>query len=306
MDEIKSRCERILEFAPEGEFDDYAAQHLKKKIYKWKESDKKKITSLEYFVNGKEYSLLLDALYLEKTLSKIKIKFLKPVLNAKWNFSKPTREIMEKKGRALVRSFEFDPDSLNPWACMNKIENEKVMMRAFISDFFLPISIQTKSQYHHAQDIPRMYDPHLKKLQGVWKDVKKGIVPFEIIICAYTPKDRYMYVIDPLENIQKNHPLHTIPYHYKVSRGPLEYIIFDTLFAYMDLHPLVKKMFLFIFECGEITVPDIAHKFNVPERIALNNLNALISKNLLKVRKNLYYDIAMDEVKARAEVLSRF
>ncbi len=303
MDKVRERCERILEFAPEGEYDDYAAKQLRKKLYSWKENNQDRLTTLEYFINGKEYTSLLDALYREESLSKIKIKFLKPVLDGKWNFSKPTREIMEKGGRGIARTFDFDPDSLNRWASANKVKDERVMLRAYISDFFFPISIQTKSQYHHAQEVPRQYDPCLKKIGGIWSHVRTGVLPFEIRVCAYTPRDRYTYVIDTLSDTQKPHYLHMIPYHYRVNRKPIEYMMFDTLISHIELPPLVKKMFEFIFECGEVTVADIAHKFNVGNQVAENNLNALRSKELLKVRKEMYYDVSMRELKKRSDKL---
>ncbi len=301
MDKVRERCEKILEFAPEGEYDDYAAKQLRRKLYSWKDNNTDRLASLDYFINGKEYTSILDALYEEQHLRKIKIKFLKPVLDGKWNFTKPTREIMEKGGRGLARTFDFDPDSLNRWASANKVKDEKVMLRAYISDFYSPISIKTKSKYHHAQDIPRQYDPCLRRIAGIWSHARQGVVPFEIRICAYTTKDRYTYVIDPMSDTQKPHYLNMIPYHYRVNRKPIEYMMFDALISNIELPTLVKKMFEFIFECGEVTAPDIAHKFKVGNSIAQNNLNALKSKGLLTVRKELYYDVSMIELKKRAD-----
>lgn len=304
METFKERCKKIMEFADQEEFDEYAEQNLNKKLYSWKENFREPIASLDYFVNGKEYSSLMEALYKEEVLSKIKINFLKPSLSGKWNFSKPTQSIMERSGKALLRTLDFKPDSLNPWANARRIKEEKVMLRAYISDFYVPMSIQTKSRFHHAQEIPRQFDPHLKKMAGLWRDVRRGVIPFEIYVCAYTPKDRYIYVINVMGDAQMPHPLHKIPYHHKVDRPPLEYMIFDTVIAHVEFPELVKKMWLFIFECGETTVPDLAHKFNVPNQIAQNNLNAMISKNLISVRKDIYYNVNMEEVNKRASKLS--
>jgi len=303
MDGIIKRCERLFELNSQDEYDDYAQKQLRKVIYARNENHRNRLTSLEYFINGKEYTSLLDALYHEEYLNKIKIKFLKPVLDGDWNFSKPTREVMEKAGRGLARTFDFDPDSLNRWAAANRVKDDKVMIRAYISDFFVPISIKTKSQYHHAQDIPRMYEPQLKKFRGIWTDARKGVLPLEIRLCAYTPTDRYTYVIDTLKDVQRPHSLHKVPFHYCIDRKPIEYMMFDTVIANIELPPLSKSMFEFIFECGEVTVSDLAHKFEVSNQIAKNNLSALQSKGLVNVRKELYYDVSLVELKKRADKL---
>ncbi len=296
MDDIRYNCEKILEFAPEGEVDEYALKLLRKRLYKWKNSKKEKLTELEYFVNGKEYKSLLKALYEEKNLRKLKIKFLKPNLEGEWNFSKPTKELMEKRGKGVACTFEFDPNSLNKWRVAKCVNKEKVMVRGYLSDFFVPISIHTKSKYHHAQEIPRQYGPKLKKLSGIWCDIRNGVLPIKLRICTYTKKDRYTHVLDPLSNIQIPHPLHKIPYSQRELRPALEYMKFDSVLANVDLPPLMKNILEFIFECGETTVADVAHRFGVKNRVAKNNLESLISKELLKKRKEMYYDISLERI----------
>ncbi|MFO7991835.1 MAG: helix-turn-helix domain-containing protein, partial [Thermoplasmata archaeon] len=110
------------------------------------------------------------------------------------------------------------------------------------------------------------------------------------------PKDRYLYVIDPVADMQKPHTLSHVTYE-RENRKPIDYMHFDTVIARINLPTLVKNIMEFIFECGEKTLPDIAHSFNVGEKVAQNSVQSLLSKGLVKKRKDVFYRISMEKIK---------
>lgn len=296
MENFKEKYYRLLELAPREEVDEYAKKQLKKRLLEWYNKEKNYLVSLEYFVNGKEFDNLMSGVYNIEHLEKMKVKFLRPDLDMEWNFTRPTKELLEKEGKGLCRSFDYDYRSLNKWVAANKMHNEKVMVRAHISDFFEPISIKTKSQYHHAEEVPQRYQPRLKTLSGLWQDMRCGVLPFEIRLSLYTPEDRYLYLIDPVADMQKPHPLSHVTYE-RERREAIDYLHFDTVVARIGLPKLVRNIMEFIFECGEKTLPDVAHTFNVAEKIAQNSVQSLVSKGLVKKRKDVYYHISMETIR---------
>ncbi len=303
MEELLNRCTRLLEFAPSEEVDEYSKKQLRKRIYEWHNTEKEYLANLEYFVNGKGYSSLLDAFYNVPKLEKMKIKFLKPDLKGKWTFSKPAKELMERGGKGIFRTFDYDPTFINGWTMASSVKEEMVMVMGYITKFFVPMSITTKSKYHHAEDIPRAYDPRLKKIKNLWKDVRGGMIPLEMRICLYTKKDRYSCLIDLLANKQKPHPLHKAPYHKRIKHTPFEYMQFDAVLANIEISNLNKRIFEYIFECGETTAPEVAHIFSISEKIASNNLSSLKTRDLVTIRKNFYYNLNMDKVEEIVEKL---
>jgi len=304
MEEELERAKRFLKLAPEDEVDEYALDKLKNRLYRWGNAEEKYLANLEYYINGKRYDDLLSAFYEIEDLKKIKIKFLKPNIEGKWNFSKPTKEIKEKDGKGVCKTFEYDPKSLDGWIDAEYSNFEKVMVRAFISDFFVPISIRTKSQYHRAEEIPRQYDPKLKKLRGLWSDIRSGVLPFGIRLSLYTKTQRYSLLIDPMDNKMKPHPLSPVTMVDTVDRNPLEYMNFDKVLANMDFPGLVKNIFELLFETGETSIFDIAGQLNMDRNVAKNNLKSLEKEDLVKRMKDVYYKINMDELEKVAEELS--
>ncbi len=296
MEEIFEKYRRLMEFAPEEEVDEYSMKQLDQKIYRWHNAEREYLVNLEYFINGKSYSSILDGLYSEPDLRKLKIRFFKPDLKGRWTFTRPPKELMEKDGKGVYRYFEYDPTRLNGWSSTGKVINEMVMVRGYLTDFFVPMSIKSKSRYHHAQEIPRQHEPSLKKLSTLWTDFRCGILPFGIRLCLYTPEERFSITIDPMMNKLMPHPLYNANYHNRVRHSPIDYMIFDAVLASIDMPTLGKKVFEYVFECGDTTAPDVAHVFNIQTKIAENNLQSLINRNMLKNRKEYYY-IDMDEIK---------
>ncbi|MEF8873075.1 MAG: hypothetical protein V5A88_00210 [Candidatus Thermoplasmatota archaeon] len=304
MEEELERAERFLELAPESEVDEYALDKLKNRIYRWKNADVEYLADLEYFINGKRYDDLLNAFSEIEDLKKIKIKFLKPNVDGEWNFSKPTKEVKEKDGKGVCKTFDYDPKSLDSWIDAEYSNFEKVMIRAFISDFFVPISIQKKSEYHRAEEVPRQYDPRLKKLQGLWSDIRSGVLPLCIRLCLYTKTQRYPILIDPMNNKVKPHPLSFITMVDTVDKEPLEYMNFDKVLAAIEFPKLVKNIFELLFMTGRTSIFDIAGQLNMDRNVAKNNIKSLESEGLVKREKDIYYKINKDKLKKMAEDLS--
>jgi len=277
---------------------------LKKKLYKWNNCDIEYLAELEYFINGQRYDELLTAFQEVESLEKFKVRFLKPNIDGNWHFSKPTKELKEKDGKGICETFDYDPTSLNRWAQAKHSKMEKVMVRAFITDFFVPISIKTKSKYHRAEEIPRQYDPYLKKLSGLWTDIREGVLPFGIRFCLYTKSERHTLLIDPINNKLKPHPLSSITRIEQGEKDPLNYMLFDRVLAWMDFPTLTKKILELLFEEGVISVFDVAACINADEKVAKNNLKSLESKGFVKKKKDIYYDINMDKVKRVADKIT--
>lgn len=296
MAEDLERVKGLLRFAPEEEVDQHSKKNLKSRLYKWKNRNEDYLADLEYFINGKEYPSLIDGIIDQEELEKMKIKFLRPNLDGEWLYSTPTMEIMEKFGRGLAKTFEYDHRSFDKWAGAGNANKEEVMVRGYISDHFFPVSIKTKSQYHHAEEVPNFYEPRLKKLRDLWDDLRSGVVPFKIRLCLYTKKDRYAYVIDPIADKQRPHPLNETSVINDVDHEPMEYMHLDHLLAGLDIDRILKYILEFVFENGELSLPDIAHTFDLKEKIAQNNMDSLESRGLVSKRKDIYYSIDMESI----------
>lgn len=302
MEELE-RVKKFLELAPESEVDEYALNNLKNRLYRWKNAEIEYLADIEYYINGKRYDRLLDAFYEVENLKKVKIKFLKPNIDGPWNFSKPTKEIKEKDGKGICKTFDYDPTSFDSWITADYCELDKVMIRAFISDFFVPISIQTKSQYHRAEEVPRQYDPHLKKLRELWSDIRDGVVPFGIRLSLYTKNERYPLVIDPIKDKVKPHPLSSVNKLESAEREPIDYMNFDKILAWMDFPDLVKKIFEFLFETGKTPVYDIAGRLNIDQSVTKNNLKTLEKEKLVEKKKDVHYKVNTEMLAKKAKEL---
>ncbi|MFW6305126.1 MAG: hypothetical protein ACOC1V_05065 [Candidatus Saliniplasma sp.] len=303
MKPLMERFERLLEFAPEEEVDLYSKKQLRKRLFNWKNRDREYLCKIDYFVNGKEYTSLAESIYQIEDLKKIKLKFIKPNLEGDWHFSKPTKELMEKKGKGVFKTFNYDPYSLEKWTSASKVKTEKVMVRAYLTKYFAPISIKTKSQYHHARDVPARYVPELKNLEDLWADFRDGVVPLEMRLCVYTQNKRYAYIIDAIGDGQIPHPLNHISLPNEAQREPIDYMHIDRILAKYDLPELLKKILELLFHSHELSLPDIAHYFKMGTKVAENSLNSLVNKGLVEVRKNVYYKISMENVRETARSL---
>ncbi len=303
MEDKLEEIKKLLYLSAESEMDDYAEKNLKNRLYQWKNADVEYLSDIEYFINGKKYDSLIDAFYEIEDLGKLKLKFLDPNLEGPWNFSRPTKEMKVKEGKGVCETFEYDPSSFNKWAQATHSNLEKVMVRAFMMDFYVPVSISTKSEYHYAEEMPRQYDPHLKKLKDLWKDIRGGVVPFVIRLSLYTQKERYPLLVDPINDKLKPHPLGDITRIKRVERDAMEYLKFDKVYAWVDLPMLLKKILELLFETEEMSVFDVADCLDMEKNVAENNLSSLENKGFVKERKDIYYRINMQKIEKMADKL---
>ncbi|MFW6047770.1 MAG: hypothetical protein ACOC87_00545 [Candidatus Natronoplasma sp.] len=297
MEDKLGKMKDLLKLSVRSEFDEYAQKNLRNRLYKLKNSDIGFLSDLEYFINGKKYSSLIEAFYEVEEIEKIKIRFLNPNLDGDWNFSKPVKELKEKEGKGICETFEYDPTSLDKWSQAKRSNMEKVMVRAFIEDFYVPVSIKTISEYHHAEEMPRQYDPHLKKFKDIWKDVRNGVLPFVIRLCLYTKNERYPLLLDTVYDKLRPHLLGSITRVKKVDREPLEYRDFDKVYAWLDLPLLTKRILELLFETQEMTVFDVADCLNMDKKVAENNLNSLQTKGFVNKKKDINYELNMEKIK---------
>lgn len=297
------RFKKLLEFAPNEEVDKYSKKQLQKRLFNWKNKDKEYLCKIDYFVNGKEYTSLSEAIYKLDELNKIKLKFINPDLDGDWHFSKPTKELMEKDGKGLCKTFNYDPYSFGRWTNASKVNAEKVMVRAYLTNFFVPISIKTKSQYHHSQDVPAQYVPELKHLKDIWSDFKDGVIPLELRLCVYTKDKRYSYLIDAVGDGQIPHPLNHVSLPKEADRDPIDYMHLDRILATLDIPELLKKILELLFHSKEMSLPDIAHYFNLNQKVAKNSLSSLVNRGLVGVNKNVYYKLSIENVRETAKSL---
>jgi len=304
MEHKIEKIKKILNISDGSDFDEYAEKTLKDKLYKWKNEEVEYLSDLEYFINGKKYDSILDAFHEVENVGKIKINFLRPNLDGPWNFSRPTKELKAKDEKGVCETFEYDPTSLDKWSRAGEPEIEKTMIRAFIPDFFVPISIAKKSEYHRAEEIPRQYEPRLKHLNEVWQDVRGGVFAFVIRLCLYTQKDRYTLLIDTINDKLRPHPLGDVTRIKKTDREAVDYLNFDKVHAWLDIPLLSKKIFELLFETEEMTVFDIADCLNLDKKVAENNLTSLESKGYVDKKKDIYYEINMDKIEKKAGELS--
>ena len=292
-----------MEISSTSEFDKYAEKKLRNRLYKLENTDIDYLSDLEYFINGEKYGSLIKAFSEVEKLEKVKIRFLNPNLEGNWNFSKPIKVLKEKDGKGVCETFEYDPTSLDKWSQARDSKIEKVMVRAFIEDFYVPVSIKTKSEYHRAEEVPRQYDPTLKEFKDIWKDIRDGVLPFVIRFCLYTKSNRYPLLLDIVENKLRPHLLGSITRVKRVDREPLEYMNFDKVFARIELPLLPKKIFELLFETQEMTIFDIADRLNLDKKVAENNLSSLQNKGFVEEKKDITYELNMDKIKEVAESL---
>lgn len=304
MEEKLAKMKHLLTISKESELDKHAEKNLKSRLYKLKNADIGYLSDLEYFINGKEYGSLIDAFYEIEELEKIKIRFLKPNLDGDWNFSKPVKELKEKEGKGVCETFEYDPKSLDKWYRATNSKIEKVMVRTFIEDFYVPVSITTKSKYHRSEEVPRQYNPHLENFKDIWKDVRNGVLPLVIRLCLYTKSDRYPLLLDVTEDKLRPHPLGAVTRVKRVERQSLEYLNFDKVYASIDLPLLPKKILELLFETQEMTVFDVADTLGLDKKVAENNLRSLKTKELVNKKKEIYYGLNMNKVEEVAERLA--
>lgn len=282
MADVLEYCQSIMKFAPEEEVDLHAEKQLKRAFLEYKQGRKTPLASAMYLVNEDEHESLLEAMSNVAVLENGGIRFFKPNLKENWDYNTPTSKIMlVGDGMGVVERFEYDSFSLEKWSTDQEVQKELVMLRAFPTKFYVPMSIKTKSVDPLAGD-PILYVPKLMTLEELWQDVRnKGLVPFEIKVCAYTRHSRFSYDLNLVDNILiKDFRGGQVPPKNRAVRTAMDYMNFDMVLASTDMKELVKKVFINLFEVKEATAFDISHTMGITDTMAKNALDAVVSREL--------------------------
>jgi hypothetical protein len=275
-------CQAIMEFAPKDEVDFHAQKQLKRAFYEYKQAPKLPLASTTYVINDKEYDSLILALVEEERLDTGSILFYQPKLDENWDYNVLTKTLtLIGNGVGYVDKFDYDSFAIQKWDRTQHIQTERVMIRAFLSRFYYPRSIKTKSKDPHASE-KRPFVPKLITLEELWSDVReKGLVPFEIRVCAYTRDARFSYDLNLIDNLMlKDFRGGQVPPRNKAERNAMDYMNFDMILASTDMKDLVKKVFINLFEVKEATAFDISHTMGITDNMARNGLDAVVSRNL--------------------------
>jgi hypothetical protein len=282
MPDALEHCQKIMNFGSKEEVDFHAEKQLKRAFYEYKQASKTPLASSTYLVNEEEYESLLKAMADIGELKTGGIHFFKPNMKENWDYNTPTsRILLMGDGMGVVERFDYDSFALEKWNRGQEVKKELVMLRAFPTRFYIPMSIKTKSKDPQAGP-PCLYTPKLLTLEEFWRDVRgKGLVPFEIRVCAYTRSQRFSYDIDLLGNrLLKDFRGGQVAPRNKAVRTAMDYMNFDMILASTDMKELVKKVFINLFEVKESTAFDISHTMGITETMARNGLDAVVARNL--------------------------
>ena len=282
MEDALASCRKIIDFSTQEEIDIYAEKQLKAAFLEHKNTKKVALATVRYVVNGKKMTSLLDAILEFEELKTLELHFFRPRMNENWDYNVPTKKlVLLGHGLGGVQVFDYDPYKLDKWSGGQTMKNEKVMIRSFISKYYYPRSIKSKSADIHSET-KRLYVPNLMTLEKQWEEIRKlGVVPFQLHISAYTPTNRYNYELDLVGNrIFKDFRGGTVPLKGKASRESLDYFNFDKILATTDMRDLVKRAFITLFDVNELTAFDIAHSFGITDTMAKNSLDAIVSRGL--------------------------
>ncbi len=282
MSDILEKCERIMGFVPNRVIDVFTKKQLTRNLTKYQSSTEQKLAEISFEIDGKNYSSLLDAVYNIKEWNEMEIDFLHPNTEGRWEYDTPTKLIkITGHGRGGLLLFPVNPFALNQWNPKQKPIVESAMFRSYLSYFYSPESIKAYNKKH--DDMPLVPPRPLCSPFELWKDIRrKGIVPFQMTLCAYTKKMRYLYQLDLLSNVQlKDFRDGEIPIAGRIFRDPMDYYHLDNLLSLQELPDLTKKVLQVFFESEMANVADIEIGMGITEQMAQNNISVLVKRGLV-------------------------
>ncbi len=282
MIDILEKCQKIMSFAPPKEVDGFAKKQLRKNLRKYQRSVGNKLADARFKIDGKKYPTLLDAIYNIKEWSEMEIDFYHPNTKERWEYDTPTKLIkINRQGRGGLMLFHINPFALNQWNPKQKPIIETAMFRSYLADFYSPESI--KSHTKKMDEKPLVPPRPLSSPFELWEDIrKKGIVPFQVALCAYTKGRRYLYQLDILGNaLLRDFRDGKIPIANRIFRQPLEYYHLDNLLSTHELPELANKVLQVFFELEDADAADIQMGLGITERMARNNVSALAKRGLI-------------------------
>jgi hypothetical protein len=177
--------------------------------------------------------------------------------------------------------FQINPFALNQWNPKQKPIIEPAMFRSYLSYFYSPESIKTHSE--KIDEKPLVPPKTLCSLHELWEDVRsKGIVPFQMAICAYTQQRRYQYQLDLVDNgLIRDFRDGKIPIANRIFRQPMEYNYLDKILSSQELPDMTKKVLEIFFELEDGDAADIEIGLGITEKMARNNIKALEKRGMV-------------------------
>ncbi len=285
MSSLIDKCERIMSFAPPKEVDSYAEKQLIKELKKYENSTKEKLADISFKIDGKNYSSLLDAIYFIEEWEEMEIDFYHPNVEKIWEYDTPTKLIkITRSGRGALMLFQIDPFALKQWNPDQEPIVEPAMFRCYPSQFYSPESIKTQSNKYDERPLvpPR---PLCTPIE-FWEDVRfKGIVPFQMNLCAYSKKRRYLYLLDLVNNsLLMDFRNGKIPIKNRTYRDPMDYYRLDHFLSTQELPHLTKNVLTTLFEVEDANAADIEIGLGITEKMAQDNVKALARRDIIKAK----------------------
>ncbi len=283
MSEQIDKCNRIMEYALSSEVDSYAKKQLEKNLIKYERSNDKKLADLTFKIDGKGFSSLLDAIYYVEDWNELEIDFYHPNTHEIWEYDTPTKLIkITKPGRGALMIYHINPFALNQWNPKQEPLVEPAMFRGYAASFYSPESIKTHS--NKVDERPLVPPRPMCTPFEFWEDIRfKGIVPFQLNLCAYSQKRRYLYRIDILNStLLMDFRNGKIPIANRVFRDPFDYYHLDNFFSTHDLPDLAAKVLEVIFELENADAADIEIGLGITEKMARDNMQALEKRKLIE------------------------
>ncbi|UCG70809.1 MAG: hypothetical protein JSV09_07380 [Thermoplasmata archaeon] len=283
MSDILEKCERIMSLAPKKMVDGFAKKQLSKSLGKYQSSSNTKIADIYYKIGNDKHSTILDSIYVLKEWNDIEIHFFHPNTQERWEYDTPTQHIkINWHGKGGLVLFQIDPRALEQWDPSQEPIIEPAMFRCYLSHFYSPESIKAYTKKHDEKPLrpPR----ELCTPFELWEDIrKKGIVPFQITLCAYTKNKRYVYQLNVIDNaLLKDFRDGKIPIANRIFREPLDYYHLDKMLSTQELPDLAKKVLEVFFDLDEANISDIEIGLGITEKMAQNNIEALVKRDLLE------------------------
>ncbi len=284
MPSMGDQWEDLLAFAPKEEVDAYARKQLKQALKEYTAKSGQHLARISYVMNSMRYLSFPVAAQEVEEPRDFQISFYKPELKMNWDFNLPVKGVhVGQKGMGWMKYFNYDPFSLKKWGDFQYAKKKTVMLRAFMEQFFVPESIKTASKTL-GEEKERKYIPQLRMMDELWHDVHSGVIPFQIKVCIYTKQDRYTFSLNLVQGtLLQDFRAGKVSPKNLVRRKPMDSLLFDEVFASIDLPSLPRKVMRIAFESKNISVPEVSHIFGITTQMAENNLKSLDSRGIIKM-----------------------
>jgi hypothetical protein len=284
LKETLKKSKEVLKLAPSKRVDNFAKKQLVKHAKNYISHVDTSIAEVRFKINQKEFESLLDALTKVETLSEFEIHFYHPKTDGAWEYDTPTRLIkINEQAIGGLMMFPVDPFLLNKWNPDMKPAIAEAMFRSYLPYYYSPETIKSHSK---KVDDKFLVPPRaLCTPNELWRDMReKGIVPFQLNICAYTKEIRYKYRINVLENtLLKDFRDNRIPIANRVVRSSLDSFNLDKILSTQELPIIPKRVLQIIFELNEAMVSDIEIGLGITEKMARNAIKSLMKRGFLIV-----------------------